>query len=666
MIQEQCITAFKKNLDYFKDNYVDVYHKIVNFKNLIDEKDYNARYSLEYIDKKFELLHIKSNSFFYDKDHLVFDEKAVSSSDFYTNQNTIIPISIEAISSEYIKKLKKQRDNQDTIKTIEKLRTLLAFVDNDFEKKEFNKIYKFMFVGTILGTHLNKLDKKVQSSNYMIIEPDIEIFYLSMFVTKYYEFAQNANKLYSVMDKDSELLTKLNEFQNIDFNKNYCIKYHIATNSYNYILETVSLSLSSQNPLSYTYNSFLKNVKRTIPHISHNSNILNFNACDSMFGDKPVLIVSSGPSVEKHIKWLKKYQDRFVVVCFSQMLKRLVSESIIPDIITMIDAEKVMYEHFKIEDKSRIKNSILLATTNVYPKILKLFKKEKIYLFEKNSCLKKNAMAIIGNTVGEITYFLLVRLKAENIYLLGTDLAVDKAGRTHDSSHTSNQLKKSLKVKKIKVVDYDQKVKINQEQALIEVEGNFGGIVYTTFFFRRYISNYNAITQGYKQRSQNVYNLSDGAKLEGIKSFSKIDLFKKFKKINKTKLSKKLKNNFDIISEYDTTGAEKDFIKLEIARINKILENELFFNFKISNYEEFEEKTNHLVNLVLRHHKNNYSLMCFYICYNYLQISCNFIDYFLNDSNKKYDYMKIYEIFIGQVRNILKKYQKQCKILIKS
>ena len=665
MIQQQCLNIFNENLDYFKSTNLEVYNKIIEFKNIIEAGKIKHRYSLEYIDEKFNLLHILSNTLFY-KSTDDFDKIATEAIDYSNRKNTITPISVEALNSKYIEKLKNERDNRDSIKTIKKLKVLLKNIDSNYKKKkEFKSVGKFIFMGVILGTHLDSIHKKISSKNYLIIEPDIEIFYLSMFVSKYYDFAPNAKKVYSIMDDENELLNKLNTFQTIDFDKNYCIKYYLASNSYSNIFETLSVSLISQNPLSYTYNSYLKNVKRTVAHIKHNANILDLSKETRIFDDKPILVVSPGPSVEQHLKWLKKYQDRFIIVSFSQMAKKLVNASIIPDIITIIDAEKVIEEHFRFKEVEKIRNTLLLTTTNVYPSIFENFKKENIFLFEKNSTLKRSSIPMLGNTVGEVTYFLLLKFKAEQIYLLGVDLAVTKDGKTHEKGHTSNILKKSLTVRKIKEINYEEETKVDQEQALIKVEGNFSEYVFTTFFFKNIIQNYKSITQQYKLKNQKVYNLSDGAKLFDISAFSNIRKFKDYPVIKKLKLHKTLKENFTNISEQSIDNEEQSFIKLEIQRIDNILSDELFVNGGIINdYKEFDLKIKKLINKVLIHEKNNYSIMCFNICYNYLNINCNFIDYILNDKYKTFNYSKIYTVLIQQIKAILNKYKKSCKKLL--
>jgi len=657
MIQQQCLDTFNNNLSYFKIQDVILYKKINEYKNLLDSGEVKPRYSLEYINKTFNLLHLESNTFFYNSDSK-FDQNASDSVNFGRETNTITSISTEAISSTYIKKLKIEKENRDTIKTIRRLRKLLKGLNRYSEDKLFQTIHKFIFMGVILGTHLDSVHKKMDSKHYLIIEPDIEIFYLSMFVSKYNRFAQESTKIYSVMDNENELLSKINLFQSNDFQKNYCIKYFLASNSYSNIFETISVSLASQNSLSYTYSSYLKAVKRTRIHMKNNSNILNLNMSSNIFGNKPILVVSPGPSVEEHLPWLKKFQDRFIIVCYSQMIKRLINASIIPDIITIIDAEKVIEEHFRFDDMRIIQKCILLASTNIYPPIFSNFKPDNVFLFEKNSKLKINGLDIIGNTVGEVTYFLLLKFQAQRIYFLGTDLAVNSEGQTHEKSHTSNFLKKDLKIKVIKEVKYENK--INQEQALIKVKGNFDDYVFTTFLFKRIINNYNNITKEFKAKNQIVYNLSSGAQLADTIPFSDFSEFQTYPSINKSKLYRSLKDNFAKISEHGISKIEKGFLKLEINRIYNILESEVFLDSNINNYEEFELHIKLLITKVLQHKKNNYSLMCFYICYNYFHISCNFIDYILNDKNKTYKYKSIYKLMIKQVKNILQKYQNEC------
>ena len=501
-IQKNAIKTFKKNLQYFKQEDSSVYQKIVDYKVLLEKNEIQSRYSLEYLDCNFDLLNIKTGQYFYEQKLDSYNKKTKDMSNLSSTSNVIHTIPFEIFDKKYLKTNTIKKDTQKSIDVISKI------IKKSKKEKDFTQIHKFIFLGTLLGTHLPKVHEKINSNNYLIIEPDIEIFYLSLFTTKYYNFARDSKKIFSIMDSNEVLLEKLHMFYTQGFNKNYSIKYCLATQSYSYLFNSISISLGRIEGLSFSYISYLKILKRTIAQVRKKNNIFGLNKGLNLFDNKPVLIVAPGPSLQKNIKWLKKYSNRFVVVSLSQTLKRLISEDIIPDVVTIVDADKIMYKDFEGVHKKVLDKIILLSNVNVYKKITSLFKKQNLFLYEKEIILKPDISSyMIGATVGETTYQLCLRLKAKEIYLLGTDLCIDKkSGKTHDDMHSVNS---NNKLDMSNVINHTSSKKINQEKDLLKVKGNFEEEVYTTTFFNRIISYYNSISTRYMQKDQSVMNLSN-------------------------------------------------------------------------------------------------------------------------------------------------------------
>jgi len=647
---------FLKNLDYFKRLYPAIYKKIIDFQTAQKSGSYKNRYELEYTNSSFNLYNIKQKSFFYEKSHDHFDKHACNSLTDSSTNFAIRTIPIDMLNKEYSDTV----ILSDTSKVIKEIKYL---TDNfNFKKeKEFNKTYKFIFLGTMLGTHLKKILKKINAKSYLIIEPDVEIFFLSLFVTKYYEFEKYSNIDYSVMDSNDILLDKLDNFYELGFNKNYLIKYFLATTSYSYLFDTVSLSLARLQGMSYTYISYLKNVSRTVKSIKNQNNILNLQKNSNVFGSKPVLIIAPGPSLKNNLKWLKKYQDKFIIVSFSQTLKRLLAEDIKPDIITVVDYTELIYKDFDIKDKSVLKKTLLFACTNVQKRVLNLFEKNNLFLYEKDILLKPDiSKKIFSSTIGETTYALILLLNAQKIYLLGTDLCINQqTGNTHDEMHSGSG---NAKVDMKDIVDFNVLDNINQKNDLIYVPGNLEETVLTTYFYKKLIINYNNMTELYKNSSQKVYNLSNGAKIDSIDGFKDIKQFKEFKTINKKKLHKKLQQKFISISSNSFSQKEKEEVFKELKNIKDINEHlNILLQNNIDSYTAFDINTNKVIDIVLQDYNtnaNNYIHIRNIIFYNYFSIHCNFIDYMLNSKNKSDNYDKFFKKFIQSILELLHNYSK--------
>ena len=63
--------------------------------------------------------------------------------------------------------------------------------------------------------------------------------------------------------------------------------------------------------------------------------------------NKPAIIVSAGPSLEKNIHLLKKCKNDFFIITGGRTLKSLINIGVKPDLIAAIDGEETTYELVK-------------------------------------------------------------------------------------------------------------------------------------------------------------------------------------------------------------------------------------------------------------------------------------------------------------------------------
>jgi len=416
-MEEKCLSFFKKNLEYFNLNYSEVYTNVLNFTDLLENKQISQRYELRYEKDKFKLFDLKSKS--------IFNNNETSTI------KTITTISTEIFNKDF---LKNQYFTPENLKSFSNLTKLIDLTKFNFNTLQNINTSKFIFIGLDIANGFQPIIDKMNCDTYLIIEPDIEIFYLSMFTLDYSAVAPNKQKIFSILDSASTLTTKLNEFYSLDFTKNYIFKYIQSNQSYNFIFNTISTSLLNNNPLKYTYKAMLNDLK----YKNININIQKYKSIDfvnNSFKNKPILILSSGPSINNHIKDIIKYRKKFLIVAFAQTLKLLEKYNLKPDIVTIIDSSTKMEEFFKLTNKNFLNGTKLFTNNTIYPQIFSYFKRKNIYLFDKK---EDN---IFGITIGEATYHIVLKLKASAIYLLGVDLAFDKNMNSYEKSHTFNHKK---------------------------------------------------------------------------------------------------------------------------------------------------------------------------------------------------------------------------------
>lgn len=114
---------------------------------------------------------------------------------------------------------------------------------------------------------------------------------------------------------------------------------------------------------------FISNFKYTL-----GSTIIN--DLKDIMKDKPAIIVSAGPSLEKNISLLKECKDNFIIISGGRTLKSLSNIGVKPDFIGVIDSGEVSYDLTKDYINT---DTPLLFTNTTHEKILANHKGKKIY-----------------------------------------------------------------------------------------------------------------------------------------------------------------------------------------------------------------------------------------------------------------------------------------------
>jgi hypothetical protein len=340
------------------------------------------------------------------------------------------------------------------------------------------------------------------------------------------------------MDDSNEFMLKFQYFLEENPYSNYYIKYSTTDYNVSKMIHDIISTMYKNSSVIFDYTRILHNMFKLTTQYINNKNILTIDKKTDNFDfvkDKPVIFVASGPSLELHINWLEANKDKFVIVAIGGSYKKLLKHGIKADIISTIDSgyNDLSKYHFTDDDIKQLQDTIILAAINSPDKICKKFNQDLLFYFEIYFALKSKSRIYDGYSVGEITVAILLHLGVKELYLLGTDLAINpKTGETHISDyHNSNQTK---------IDDYDiSKSLISNETSfnkeIIPVKGNFQKEVFTTRIFNASIYAYSTVMNMFKTVEQKVYNLcTNGAYLEGSEAceIQNIDIFL-YKDINK-------------------------------------------------------------------------------------------------------------------------------------
>ncbi len=622
-VEEIATLRYTKNIEYFKANQKELFKKLVAFDSAVEQNLYKLKYDLVVKDEYFDVLELSSTNYLYSSSSEAYASKVSQSIDFGKTSNTFETFKQVSIREEDLVKYEKIEITENNLSGFA---PLLHFVDTNRPRvTSLEKIKKFIFFGVGLGTHLISIDKKIGADVYLIIEDDLELFKLSLFVTPYYELASNATLIFSVFTQTEEFGKDAVNFLNTKFEHNHYLKYfHMLNHSENKINE-FHIKVTSQTHNLFYYSEILKQYIKPLEYLNNNFNFLNLvklNA-NGYFNSKPVILLAAGPSLSKNMKWLQANHKKFIIVALSATLSILEKNSIKPDIVTHIDGLSSASVHFnKLNSLDFLQDTMFLLSAKSQREVLDKLNKKHLFLFENGTSYKKDFGNLTAPCVGSTTYLLLLIFKVKELYLLGLDLALDsKTLSTHAEGHEYAQKLDG------KAIDEE---KLSYKKSIIKTSGNFQKEVPTTPEYKFSIDSINKSSNDFKSANQNVYNLSDGALFTNtIATHTKTV---KLKDINKQALKDELYSIFTLNASTQITSDEIKALEEKYKHAFNI--KTIILTQQKCTFNSLEEFLSSLVRL----------------CEN-LSISHSLIDYDLSlvyDNYFKFIYTFIFDFFNSQ------------------
>lgn len=491
------------------------------------------KYCINFIDGSFQLLNILNNENLYKQEPFSDAINRINNFDLGSAFNLI-----------KIEPLEKKNHYEKEINAYEYLNEFI----NNFQDINL-EINKFIFIGTLLGIHINDFHKVMNAKAYLIIEPNIEIFRLSMFVTDYKILTKNSRLFFAIDENVYTLKEIIKSFLEYKYEFNNLIHFELAHKINEPLINKLSTLFTHFGEMRYPFSDYLISLDRFNYYIKDNNKLVDLSKIYDFLENKPVLFLGAGPSLEKDLDYIKLYKNNFILIAVAATLKTLETKSIIPDIIITVDGQKIVAEQFKVNE-IMYKNSIILSSIKLDKNLYSILKSKNLFFFQNSLNLFTNLGFITGITVGDMGIDILLRLGVKNLYLLGIDAAIDsKTGKTHTDMHISS-----------KNIDLNKNdTQIDFEKTIVYIKGNFENKVPTLLEYKEMIEEIDEKFQHLNNKFR-IYNLSNGAyfkntiplKAKEIKIKEKIDknLFQNEFLLNLNSISKQNLNDI-FIKEFD-------------------------------------------------------------------------------------------------------------------
>ena len=162
----------------------------------------------------------------------------------------------------------------------------------------------------------------------------------------------------------------------------------------------------------------------------------------------PAIIVSSGPSLDKNIKYLKHIKDKAIIVAVDSSFSALLNVGVMPDYVFVADSKERVASFFDgVEEET--KKTTLVADTFTHPKTLKKWQGD-IYFYNTSpveDCPLTQVLAseftgdigyiLGGGSVSSLAFsFVVGVLRCDPIILVGQDCGYYTPDKHHASAIT--------------------------------------------------------------------------------------------------------------------------------------------------------------------------------------------------------------------------------------
>lgn len=494
--------------------------------------------------------------------------------------------------------------NQAHIKYLNKLCELYGNVSGKLNRLTgvSDSIPMIMMFGVGLGYQLSYLYEKCNVKNLFVFEPDLDLFYASLFSFEWSSLLQHLNRenmglhLFLGQDEDSlmeDLLRVLHKrgdfwisgmfaFWHYPSEKIFSLVERVEKEFY---LLKAGWGFFDDNLFALAHSA--KNIENRVPFL------LKGKKVSSSYPNLPALVIGNGPSLDEAIPFIKKNKDKFILFACGSSISALQRAGIKPDIIVAVERTKSTADFFKLlNDDDYLKDILFLSVDVIHPDCCQYFNRVAVgfkpyepmhYLLMRNVdgineyAYLDRANPFVGNT--GLSYAITLGFK--EVYLCGIDNGY-KSAHHHHSKYSSYYDDEGQPIKQL------TELVINGDDIL--VPANFGGEVTSSRLFCVSIKCMEALLK--MNPEVMCYNCSDGALITGATPLRVDSITADFNLIEK---------EFVIDHIYETFFSPIEISKKDISSLMAFDAFDMILNKVISDWRAVEPSRDDILELMQKH-----------------------------------------------------------------
>lgn len=423
------------------------------------------------------------------------------------------------------------------------------------EKESVLLVYGF---GT--GEHIKALRNRYKDNEIVIFEPNAS---MKEYINNI-KWIKEDKKIIVICGKVSDVIKNISikldglnlDFTQILFFANYQKVYAEEVKEFleqlKYLFINVKLDNNTKlNMSKIWFETLMENLKYII-------NGTPINKYQNIYKNKPAVIVSAGPSLEKNIDELKQINDEMLIISGGRTLRSLIDRKIEPDLLAVVDPLKVSYELCK--DYIENVNIPLLFYEGTNNKVVSEHNGEKIFFSYNgfvNKVLGEKVLEVqTGGSVAHVMTSAALIMGCNPIIFIGQDLAY-----TGEKSHAIISQNRDGKV------GFNE-LKRNDDILVEDINGNS---VRTSL-----------VLNDYRIGLEKIIETSNGVTF-----------------INATEGGARIKGTIELTLK----EAINKYKNVTIKPLNEIVKNETSFNMKLDALRYLNETKDSCVNIITEYKK---------------------------------------------------------------
>jgi len=420
--------------------------------------------------------------------------------------------------------------------------------------RHFESTPLMIMYGIGLGFQLSYLYENFTPINLYIIEPDEDLFYLSLCVFDYstlfgYIHERNLGLKFVFSDDPDYILNDLDKYT-VRYGMNLAQKsflIHYSSEQIKKINDRIMQQLPAIAIKAGFFDDLLIGMCHSYRNILNGIKLLSTQKISDKFSSIPLLVVGNGPSLDTELEFIKKINKKVCILASGTALTSLSNYGIKVDIAVEIERVDDIYNALlTIKDQSVFENVLFIGPDVVSPKVINKYKnriiglklnetmptaiKQLPHFTNADNCVE---LSYINPLVSNMGLSVATSLGFKEIYLVGVD-----NGSAYKEGHS------------VFSCYYDDNHKLKEEFKNMPLDnfplthpGNFRDTINTNGEFKMSILVMEQLISKNKHK-YTYYNASDGARITGAtpKHLSDIN-WENYKDFNHEELRDYIVNN---------------------------------------------------------------------------------------------------------------------------